>query len=292
MTVAMTMDNTHKATQNFDKEAISNWFVDLRDRICDAFEAIEREFSHEQISETPGQFTRTNWDRPGGGAGEMSVMRGRVFEKVGVNFSCVHGKLTPEFRKKLPHTEKCDSFWASGVSLVAHMHSPHVPAVHFNTRCIATDKHWWGGGMDLTPTFPTDEITNFFHSQIKAACDKHDEAYYPKFKDWCDTYFYLSHREEPRGVGGIFFDYHNTDNFAADFAFVKDVGTGFLDAYLPVVHKTVSQTWNSDERKALCKKRGRYAEFNLLHDRGTRFGLETQGNIEAILMSLPPEAHW
>ncbi len=264
----------------------------LRDKICATFEDIEKNNTHRQVDGDAGTFTRKTWQRPGGGGGEMSLMRGRIFEKVGVNYSCVRGKLTPQFREKLPHTENTDEFWAAGISLVAHMHSPHVPAVHFNTRCIKTGSLWWGGGADMTPTFPNDEDTEIFHNALKDACDKHDPTYYPKFKDWCDTYFYLPHRNEARGIGGIFFDYVDTGNTLKDFDFVCDIGDAFLDAFTPVAERNIPKEWTEAERIALTQKRGRYVEFNLLHDRGTKFGLETNGNIDAILMSLPPEASW
>lgn len=279
-------------SNSWDEHAITRWFLALRDKICTAFEELEQQHAHAQVSCESGKFCRTPWQRPGGGGGEMSLMRGRIFEKVGVNYSCVRGKLTPQFREKLPHTENTDEFWAAGISLVSHMHSPHIPAVHFNTRCIKTGSHWWGGGADMTPTFPDDEDTLFFHKTLKEACDTHNPTYYPKFKDWCDTYFFLPHRNEPRGIGGVFFDYHDTGNTEQDFAFVRDIGDAFLSAFIPIAQRNSAKEWTEAERDALKQKRGRYVEFNLLHDRGTKFGLETNGNIEAILMSLPPEASW
>ncbi len=282
---------------------------------------------------------KTTDDREAGkpNGGEMSIMRGRVFEKVGVNISTVQGKFSEEMQKQIPGSEKMPYFWASGISLVAHMHSPLVPAVHMNTRMIvlssenpmehetsagarvslehasrdlqeqiteanktigagaqvSTDhyKCWFGGGGDLTPTYPDDEDTAFFHAQYKKACDRYDPEYYPRFKKWCDEYFYLKHRDEPRGVGGIFYDYLDSE-WQKNFAFTQDVGRAFLVAYPPLVRKSMNKPWTDEQREALLVKRGRYVEFNLLYDRGTKFGLMTGGNSEAILMSLPPEVKW
>jgi coproporphyrinogen III oxidase len=275
------------------KPAVAAWFAGLRDRICAEFEAIEDAWDPDSPG---GRFVRTAWDRPGGGGGVMSVLRGRVFEKVGVNISTVSGVFTPEFARQMQGAEENAAFWASGISLVAHMRSPRVPAVHMNTRMIVTTKAWFGGGGDLTPLQPgtaeAAEDAALFHAAYKAACDKHDPEYYPKFKKWCDEYFYLPHREESRGAGGIFYDHHDSGNAADDFAFTRDVGEAFLAAYPAIVRRRMFEPWTADEREAQLVRRGRYVEFNLLYDRGTTFGLKTGGNVEAILMSLPPEVKW
>ncbi len=242
------------------------------------------------------RFARTAWDRPGGGGGEMSLLRGQVFEKAGVNISVVAGDLTAEFAGRLPGTEACAKFWAAGISLVAHPRSPKVPAVHMNTRMIVTAKGWFGGGGDITPLQPDTEAAaedaTCFHAAYKAACDRHDPSYYEKFKTWCDEYFYLPHRGEPRGSGGIFYDYLDSGDVAADFAFTRDIGEAFLAAYPPIARRRMHERYTPEEREAQLIRRGRYVEFNLLYDRGTTFGLKTGGNTEAILMSMPPEAKW
>jgi coproporphyrinogen III oxidase len=275
------------------------WFESLRDDICSAFEAIEDDVTgaDEIMALEPGRFERKSWDRPegqekGGGGGIMSVMRGRVFEKVGVNVSTVHGEFSEQFRASMPGTEEDPRFWASGVSLVAHPRSPRVPIAHMNTRLIVTTKQWFGGGGDLTPVFPLDQDTADFHGAFKAACDGHDESYYPKYKEWCDEYFFLPHRDEARGVGGIFYDNLNTGDWQADFAFTQDVGKAFKNIYNELVRRHMNESWTEEDKAAQLIKRGRYVEFNLIHDRGTKFGLMTGGNTEAILMSLPPMAAW
>jgi coproporphyrinogen III oxidase len=278
------------------KEISAKWFQKLRDEVCGAFEKIECDYKGtHHASLPPGKFERKRWQRPEGGGGEISLMHGRVFEKVGVNISTVHGLFSEDFRKQIPGSNETGTFWASGISLVAHMRSPHVPAVHMNTRHIVTSKAWFGGGADLTPMFldtpQTLEDKNIFHNALKAACDKHGQDYYEKFSAWCDEYFYLKHRDERRGVGGIFYDYLEND-WDADFAFTQDVGRAFLDIYPRIVRAHMEKNWTASEREHQLIRRGRYVEFNLLYDRGTTFGLKTGGNSEAILMSLPPEVKW
>ncbi len=269
------------------------WFADLRDRICGCFETIEDEAAG---AAPAGRFTRTAWQRPEGGGGVMSLMKGRVFEKVGVNISVVDGAFSQDFAKNIPGAEADGKFWAAGISLVAHLHSPRIPAVHLNTRMIVTSKAWFGGGGDLTPLQPgTPQAAAdaaAFHAAMQAACDAHDPGYYAKFKQWCDEYFYLPHRAEPRGAGGIFYDYVNSGDPEKDFAFTRAVGTAFLEVYPQIVRRRMAEPWTAAEREAQLIRRGRYVEFNLLYDRGTTFGLKTGGNTEAILMSLPPEVKW
>jgi len=274
------------------REQTQAWFKGLRDRICAAFETIEDEFQGQDHGTlAPGRFERTPWDRPEGGGGVMGLMRGRVFEKVGVNISTVHGAFKPEFAKQVPGADEDPSFWASGISLVAHPRSPHVPPVHMNTRHIQTTKVWFGGVTDLNPIVPDDQDTRAFHAKLKTTCDRHDPAYYEKFKTWADDYFFLPHRNEHRGVGGIFYDYLDDDP-DAHFALTRDVGEAFLDIYPKIVRRHLNRPWTAEDRAHQLMRRGRYVEFNLLYDRGTQFGLKTGGNTEAILMSLPPEVTW
>ena len=299
------------------REPVRAWFEALRDRLCAAFEAIEDAAATVApgaavgaaagaagplTGRPAGRFDRTTWVRPtpddtDGGGGVISLMRGgRVFEKVGVNVSTVWGEFSPEFRAQVPGAAEDPRFWASGISLVAHMQSPHVPAAHFNTRMLITTKGWFGGGGDLTPMRldapEAMDDADDFHAAFKAACDPHDPVYYPAFKAWCDRYFFLPHRDEPRGAGGIFFDQHNTGGLDADFALVRDVGEAFLDVFPRIVRRRMAEPWTEAERTFQLVRRGRYVEFNLIHDRGTLFGLKTGGNVEAILMSLPPMVAW
>jgi coproporphyrinogen III oxidase len=269
----------------------SQWFQHLRDKICAEFEKIEEEFAQKNSLENSGKFLRKNWDRDGGGGGEISLMKGNVFEKVGVNFSKVYGEFSEEFRKQIPGSENNGKFWASGISLVAHMKSPLVPAVHMNTRFICTTKSWFGGGSDLNPMFENEVDTKDFHLAFQKACDNSDSTYFEKFKKWCDEYFFIKHRGVARGVGGIFYDYLE-DDFAKNFDFTQNVGLAFLEVFPKLVRRHMFEKWSDEQREHQLRKRGLYAEFNLVYDRGTKFGLMTGGNIEAILMSLPPVAKW
>jgi len=272
------------------QRAARDWFESLRTRICAEFETLEREAGSDAA------FDYTPWDRietdgsPGGG-GVRSQMNGAVFEKVGVNVSTVGGRFSEEFASSIPGAEEDPSFFATGISLVAHMANPHVPAVHMNCRFLTTTRRWFGGGADLNPAIPYDEDTDAFHARLRAACAAHDPTFYPRFSKWAEEYFWLPHRNVPRGVGGIFFD-RLEDHFDEHFAFTRDVGKAFLDIFPALVRKRMDQPFTDSDRDALLEFRGRYVEFNLLYDRGTLFGLKTGGNIDAILMSLPPLAKW
>jgi coproporphyrinogen III oxidase len=273
------------------QQAARSWFESLRDRICTAFEEIEREAG------SKASFSYTPWERtdltgePGGG-GVRGQMTGKVFEKVGVNVSTVGGHFSPEFARNIPGAEEGGNlFFATGISLVAHMANPHVPAVHMNTRFLTTTKRWFGGGADLNPAIPYQEDTDAFHARLRAACAAHDPTFYPRFSKWADEYFWLPHRNVARGVGGIFYDYLE-DHFDAHFAFTRDVGEAFLEIFPEIVRKRMNTRSTKADMEKLLEFRGRYVEFNLLYDRGTLFGLKTGGNVDAILMSLPPLAKW
>jgi coproporphyrinogen III oxidase len=274
------------------KQQAETWFTKLRDQICAALEKVEDDLTGTNKELPAGRFERKKWERAEGGGGVMSILHGRVFEKAGVNISTVHGKFSEEFRKKIPGAEETGDFFATGISLVIHPRSPHVPAIHMNTRHIVTKKSWFGGGADLTPTFPDARDTEDFHAAFKNTCDAFDAAYYPKFKKWCDEYFFLPHRNEPRGVGGIFYDNLDSGDKAQDFLFTQEVGSTFLKIYPEIVRRHMNKSWTAAEREHQLVRRGRYVEFNLLYDRGTQFGLKTGGNTEAILMSMPPEVKW
>lgn len=270
--------------------AARQWFENLRDRICSTFESIEREAGSEaSFSFTP--WNRDNDPEAAGGGGVQGLMKGRVFEKVGVNVSTVGGVFSGDFAKTIHGAGEIPDFFATGISLVAHMANPHVPAVHMNTRFLVTQKRWFGGGADLNPPIPYAEDTADFHARLKQACDQHGADYYERFKSWADDYFWIPHRGVHRGVGGIFYD-HLEGDFDADFAFTRAVGEAFLDIFPAIVRRRMNLPFTDAERATQLEWRGRYAEFNLVYDRGTLFGLKTGGNIDAILMSLPPLAAW
>tara|TARA_Y100001970_G_scaffold290639_1_gene425134 strand:- start:593 stop:1420 length:828 start_codon:yes stop_codon:yes gene_type:complete len=268
------------------KKLVRNWFKTLQEVLCHEIEDLEGKSNI---------FKHTNWERgikSNEGGGQFRIFEnGKIFEKVGVNFSEVFGKFSKGIRNKIPGTKKSSRFWASGISVVIHSQNPHVPAMHFNTRYIFTSYGWFGGGIDVTPCIKDEKLRKWFHSELKKSCDKHNKNYYKKYKKWCDQYFYLPHRKETRGIGGIFFDYKKK-NFEKEFSFVREIGISFKNIFREIVLKKYKKKWTKKEKEMQYIKRGRYVEFNLLYDRGTKFGLQTDGNVDAILMSLPPIAKW
>ncbi len=289
---------------NIKKNIVESWFKELRDKICNDFLILEKSIitksnysENREKMELPS-FVKKKWKRGNdGGGGVMSIMKGKLFEKVGVNISTVYGKFSDDLKKEIPGAEKTGTFWATGISVVAHMYNPKVPAAHMNTRLFVTgegnkQKYWFGGGCDLTPMLPDDDAKKIFHKYLRLMCNKYDKEYYENFKKWCDNYFYLPHRDEHRGVGGIFFDYFNNLDWEQDLEFIKSVGLTFLEAFNDIVEKRKFREFSNQDKFDQLVKRGRYVEFNLLYDRGTIFGLKTGGNIDAILMSLPPDVKW
>jgi len=273
------------------------WFDTLRDRLVAEFERLEDEAPADLYSGEPGRFELKPWVRAAGGGGVMGFLRGRFFEKCGIHISLVHGTFTPEMARTMPGAEEDPSFTATGISLIAHMRNPRAPAAHMNTRFLATSRGWFGGGADLTPTLDAQrsqeaDDARLFHAALQGACDRHDPAWYADYKARCDEYFFLPHRGEPRGVGGIFYDHHDSGDWERDFAFTRDVGEAFLDAYPKILRHRMDEPWTEADRAEQLVRRGRYVEFNLLYDRGTMFGLKTGGNIESILSSMPPLTAW
>ena len=262
------------------QDLVKKWFIKLQNIICENIELLEKEYGSNK------KFKKNKWKY-----GEFRIIKGEVIEKGGVAFSNVVGKFPKEFAKKIPGTKGNNKFWSSGVSVVLHPKNPKIPAMHFNTRFICTQKNWFGGGMDATPCLVDLKEKKFFHKELKKVCNVHSKKYYPKYKKWCDEYFYLPHRKETRGIGGIFFDY-KMDNWEKDFLFVKDIGNAFSCLLKKIIEKKMFLKWSQKEKKIQLLKRGRYVEYNLLYDRGTKFGLNSGGNPEAILMSMPPNAKW
>ena len=278
------------------KKKTKRWFRFLRNKICNAIQNIEKEHA-----KTCQKFVKVNWNRKkensrDTGGGEMSILRGEIFEKAGVNISTVFGEIAKELKGKIPGTEKNKNFWASGISLVIHPKSPLIPAVHMNTRFIVTDRYWFGGGADITPSNKNSEdsinLAKIFHKDLENSCESYKKNSYLTFKRWCDEYFFLPHRNEPRGLGGVFYDYLKGPSWDKDFKFTKDIGNTFLKSYLKIIEKNINKTWTQKDIEKQNLTRSRYVEFNLLYDRGTKFGLMTNGNPDAIFMSLPPSASW
>ena len=268
------------------KKLVKNWFISLQEIICSEIIKIEKKKTKFKTKEW-----KRNDSKDEGGGKSRVLENGDIFDKVGVNFSEVYGKFSKEFKNKIPGTDKVNKFWASGISIVMHMKNPHVPAIHFNTRYIYTDHGWFGGGIDVTPCFNDKNVKKILFKELKKVCDRQNKNTFKKYKKWCDEYFYLPHRKEARGIGGIFFDYKK-DNWKKDFSFVRELGVSFIKIFNKIISARKNKKWNKSQKNIQFLKRGRYVEFNLLYDRGTKFGLQTGGNVEAILMSLPPTAKW
>ena len=268
------------------KKLVKNWFISLQEIICSEIIKIEKKNTKFKTKEW-----KRNESKDEGGGKSRVLENGDIFDKVGVNFSEVYGKFSKEFKNKIPGTEKVNKFWATGISIVMHMKNPHVPAIHFNTRYIYTDHGWFGGGIDVTPCFNDKNVKKILFKELKKVCDRQNKNTFKKYKKWCDEYFYLPHRKEARGIGGIFFDYKK-DNWNKDFSFVRELGVSFIKIFNKIISARKNKKWNKSQKNIQFLKRGRYVEFNLLYDRGTKFGLQTGGNVEAILMSLPPTAKW